>query len=238
MEINLKIESYTVLSILILLSGILREYIFYKLFGISILPFLEPSESILLFFDVILFFSIFLVLNLFIILIFHNKIIIPSFEFKFKESIKNNFVRILKGASFLLICLTLVIINSKIDFFSQRELIYWIVLLFIGFYLNPLLLMLISALSHASKSVKQVLIFLLITINICAFASLSGYNEAKKVRNCYYCGSEFFGEGFTFKSDSLNYYIGKTSNFYFFYESRSNEVMIYPNELITTIKMK
>jgi len=238
MEINLKIESYTVLSILILFSGIFREYVYYKMFGISILPYLEPTEAILLFFDIILYFSIFLIGNLFIVLIFHKKLLAPHLDFTVRESFKRNFGRLLKGLLFVLLSFALIIINSQINYFNHKELIYWLILLFIGFYINPFALMLTSSLPRASKSVKKILILLLITSNICVFASLSGKNEAEKVRNGYYHGSEFYGEKLILRSDSSNYFIGKTRQYYLFFKSKSNEVIIYPKELITEIRMK
>ncbi len=68
-----KIEAYSFIATSILLAGLMRLYIYFKSFGISIIPFIKLEEVTLLVQDNVLYFLIFLLLNMFVILLFYNK---------------------------------------------------------------------------------------------------------------------------------------------------------------------
>lgn len=120
------------------------------------------------------------------------------------------------------------------------EYILWIGLLIIAIYLNPILifefkrLLLLNGIEMNTLSVY----FIIAATNLFVFAGISGFNEVNKVKNHnYYKGTEFILEDANvIISNEQKYYIGKTKQFLFFYDSNKEETEVIPISNIKRMK--
>lgn len=239
--IEYKFETYTIVATTVLLAGIIRLYLFYKSFNISILPFIELEELTVLAFDNFLFFIIFLISNIFI----------ASFFYKKQKSEKNRRVDRLKEYGFfkidkilLLIILVafLYLIQYQLEKVLFYEFILWVVLLIVGIYINPLIYI------ESQKILKKkailinrpTIILILSAVNLFCFAGVSGISEAYKIKTMnYYSGSEFkLSNETSIVSDSQKYYVGKTKGFLFFYQPEEKVTHVIPSSFIEKIEIK
>ena len=238
--IEYKFESYALIGSSILIAGLLRLYLFFKSFNISILPYIELQELTTLALDNILYFSIFIILNL----------IIFSFFYKNNGSNKNRikrlkqfgFFRFDKILLFIIIVPILFLIQYKIDKIYLYEFVLWIILLFIGIYLNPFVYFESQQLLEKKniKINKLTIVFVISALNLCFFAGISGISEANKIKlTNYYYGSKFeLDNGETILSNSENYYIGKSKEYFFFYQPNEEITQIIPVSRIKNIELK
>lgn len=244
MIMNYKFEAYSIVAVIILISGLLRLYIYYKAFNISILPFLEPDEIGTIFFDNLLYFLLFAALNTTIFVLFYSPVqnnIGDLEELPFnKRAKKYGLLKPKKIIAFVLLTSLMFFFYWNSDRIQLYEFLLWIMLVVIALYLNPIVIL------EINRSIKQKgvelnhlsVYFLVAALNLFAFAGLSGYNEANKVKNHeYYSGTEFsIDNGGLFVSDEKNFYIGKTKQFVFFYDKENQETKVVPIGKITTMK--
>lgn len=241
---NYKIEAYSIAAITILMAGLIRLYIYYKGFNISILPFLEPGEITTIFFDNLLYFLGFAVLNVLVISIMYSEVLgqfTTMTETDFLARLCNyGIFKISKLITLIVFSSLLYWIYSKTDNIFLYEFLLWIVLLITAIYINPILIFEFKkVLFNKSIEVNQLSIyFLMAAVNLFAFSGLSGLNEANKVKNHgYYEGTEITIDGYnTFTSSDKKYYIGKTKQFIFFYDSEKKETDVIPISSLKKMK--
>lgn len=239
---NYKLEAYSISGITILLAGLLRLYVYYKGFGILILSFLEPGEIGIIYFDNLLYFLVFVVLNVFVISILYSGVLV-----KIDSFINNKFLtRLTNYGLFKIWKLIVLIILAGLSFIVYKrtsnivfyEYLLWIVLFIISIYINPLIIFEFKkfVLSKSLEINQLSIYFLIAALNLFAFAGFSGLNEANKVKNHkYYLGTEFQIEGSdTFISNETKYFIGKTKQYIFLYDSEKKETDVIP---ISNIKL-
>lgn len=242
--ISYKFEAYAITGIIILISGLLRIYLYYQLFHFSVLPFLDSGEITTLFFDSLLFFLVFLLVNSFVVLMFYRKQFLNN-----DEASKVGIITRIKSYGLFhyskIICVVfcsiiLLIINSQFNKIYFYEFWLWLILLFIAFYFNPFILF--EGKQYFLKIGKQVsrisLIFLLTAINLITISGCFAINEAHKVKSYdYYLNTEFEIIGKPeIKSTKDFYYIGKTRQYVFFYDQSNKESIIIPISNISQFK--
>ncbi|MFD0991002.1 hypothetical protein ACFQ1R_12915 [Mariniflexile jejuense] len=238
--IEYKFESYTIIGTSILVAGLLRLYLFYKCFNISILPFIDLDELTTLVLDNILYFSMLFFLNLIIISLFYKNN--SNKKTRLKRLRECGFFKLNKILLLIIIIPILYLIQANREKVFFYEFIFWVILLFIGIYFNPLIYFESqkTAKNRGLKINKLTIIFILSAINLCFFAGVSGISEAHKIKSRnYYKGSKFSLDNETeIISDSKKYYIGKTKNYFFFYLPKEEITQIIPVSRIKNIELK
>lgn len=242
--IDFKFEAYSIVGIVILIAGILRLYIYYKFFHISIIPFIEPGEILTAFFDNLLYFLCFLGLNIIVLWGFYERkvdtnTILPDTTFCQRlilyEVFRLNKIILLLVLSVALFCVSKCR-NSKYFY----EFYLWILLLIIAIYINPTAIFESENLFLKSNIIinETTVIFLISAINLMVFSSISGYNESFKVkRRNFYIKTEFELENSPkIISTKDYYYIGKTKQFAFFYDRNKQETDVIPVSKFTKMK--
>lgn len=242
--VEYKFEAYSIAGTTIMIAGLLRLYIYYKCFSISILPFLDPGEIITFFFDNLFYFLIFWCLNIIVIWMFYtikdDKSIITTTNSFIKRLGFSGFFKLNKVILFLILSVVLFFISKARDSKSFYELYLWIALLVTAIYINPMVLLgSIHLLLKNNKVVNKMNIILLISaMNLFLFASLSGLNESFKVKNKqFYVGTKFELDNNQEIISTLDYYyIGKTKQFALFYDRVKQETDIIPVSKFTKMK--
>lgn len=238
--IEYKFESYALIGSSIIIAGLLRLYLFFKSFNISILPYIELEELTTFALDNILYFSIFIILNLIIVTFFYTNN--SEYKKRIRRLKEHGFFKFNKILLIIIIIPILFFLQSNLEKVFFYEFILWIILLFVGIYINPFIYF-ESQQTLKKKKLKinkLTLIFIISAINLCFFAGISGVSEAYKVKSLnYYYGSEFkFDDGTKIISNSEKYYIGKTKEFLFFYQPKEELTQIIPMSRIKNIELK
>ena len=241
---NYKFEAYSIAGITILIAGLLRLYVYYKGFKISILPFLEPGEIGIVFFDNLFYFLGFATLNILVIstLYSQGQVEISSLiSTEFLIRLKNyGFFKIHKLIILIALSMIFYLVFKKMSNIFFYEYLLWIGLLIVAIYINPFLIFEFKRLIITkSIEIDQLSIYFLIAaLNLFVFAGFSGLNEANKVKNHnYYVGTEFQIDGSdTFISNETKYYIGKTRQFIFLFDSDKEETVVIPISNIKKMK--
>lgn len=242
--VNYKFEAYSIATIIILIGGLLRLYIYYKSFNVLILPFLDPAEIATIFFDNLLYFLAFTILNVFVLSIIyknHADTSNNSEETSFRKRLKDYGVyRYNKAILFVILAILLYWINIQIDHIYFYEYFLWILLLLVSIYLNPILI-LESKLALKKNNIKVShlsLLFLTGSLNLIIFSAFSGANEAYKAMSLnYYKGTEFeIGCDQKIISNDTTYYIGMTKQFVFFYDSKRKQTEVIPISKVNRMK--
>lgn len=234
MIIENKLELISIVTGLIFFSGISRLYIFYKCFNITILPFIESDEILIITFDSILYFIIISTYLFVIILFFYRKNFFGSTK---TNRLKSYRILNLDKAIFLIVTMVIVILFNR--FFRPNpntfELLMWCGLLIAFLYLVPILFFELSAFLKRKDVEVRNFNLLLITIafiHLIFSVSLS-LNEAYKVNNGkYYEGTLIvFEDGTRMESTSCFTFVGMTKNYLFFYDKVNDQTVIRPNKI-------
>ncbi len=147
-----------------------------------------------------------------------------------------------KLALFVLLTLVMIIISWKRDSKNFYEVYLWMGLLIVAIYINPLAYFESKYfILNGNLPVNKISIaFLISSINLFIFSSVSGLNESFKVkRKNYYKGSEFELDSKQSIISTMDYYyIGKTKQFAFFYDRKNQKTDVIPVSRITKMKFK
>lgn len=241
--VNYKFEVYSIAGLTILIAGLLRLFIYYKSFNISILPFIEPGEVLTIFFDNLLYFTCFWCLNIVMIWIFYNNAdsisILPDKSF-LQRLVLSGFLKWNKIILFFAITVLLFIISKTRNSKNFYEFYLLIGLLVVAIYINPLVLFESKHLLLKSNIVinKMTIIFLISAINLFVFASFSALNESYKVKSKqFYLRTEFEVDNNQKIISTIDYYyIGKTKGYVFFYDRAKQETDVVPVSRFTKMK--
>ena len=236
------ILQYTgLISSFLLLCGVLKFYIYYKKFNISILRFIDLSEILTLFMDNII---------AYLAIIIPTTINLFLFYTKAKNAISDNSISIwqitINQWPLLLLFFTISIIGILGYFFQnkgikRRDLVYLILLALIVMLILPVLF--ISALRILNNQFNVEVAFFYVHLIFLAFLLIvytffTAQNEAYKVKNNgYYNGVKLvFENNFTIESNRQLYFIGMTKNYVFVYEKAGKSCTAYKVSDLRTIK--
>ncbi len=233
-----RILQYTgLISSYIVFCGVLKFYIYYKSFGISILQFVELQEIIILFMDnLIAYLAIILPTTLTLFFLFYNKYTFNSW--RSKELRKTLITLIL----FCILCF----VGGYIYYKNNRGLvaidfILLIILIVICILAIPLAYPWVYRFLNNKIKIKINLpgitsIFLAIILLL--YTISTAINEVFKVKNQkYYSGVEIrMKENKVITSDDSCTFIGNTKNYVFLYYNNSMSCVAYKMSDIESIK--
>lgn len=237
------ILQYTgLLSSFLLLCGVLKFYIYYKKFNVSILRFVELSEILTLFMDNII---------AYLAIIIPTTINLCLFYMKIKNEIADSGISIWKitfGQWPLLIIFFGISIIGIIIFYKKnkgvgfRDLIYLILLALICILVLPALFIytLRTLNSNFHLEVEFIyLYFIFLCLLLLGYTLLTAQNEAHKVKNNgYYDGVKLVFENNTIESNRMIYFIGMTKNYVFVYEKSNASCTVHKVSNLKTIKFQ
>lgn len=221
----------------LILAGFIKVYLYFKYFKVNIIDYVELSEVINLFMDNILAF-----LCLFLYSLINIYLLYPS---NLTEDNPTTTI----GLMFPCICsgylyyIGLIIISvSLLLFYLKRKHIYihefiliilsiWVI---IPFFISKIIM-------HALKTPNSdIITIILVFVSFClmGYIILACYNEIYKVvYKKFYSNYSFkIKENQSQKNIDI-IYIGKTKGFYFFFNTKTKDVTIYPSSEIKEISI-
>jgi hypothetical protein len=231
--IDKKIQLVTIVSGIVFLGGVLRLFIFYKLFDVNILPFLEAGEILVLTFDSIFYFLIVLTALFLVLFLFYQELLLND-----KVSSEPHSYKLLSTRKIAV----LVISMAGLAFFNfwlrsnsnTLDFIFWCFLLLIIFYVVPICFFKVGL--YLSKRGINTSNFSLLTIFsslilLCG-SFLLPINEAHKVKRGFYVDSIIvLTTNEVIKSTSDFTFVGMTKNYLFFFDTTNGKTEIRKNEL-------
>lgn len=229
-------------SAFLILCGVLKLYIYYKQFGISILRFIEIEEIVTLLFDNLLaFISVILPTTLYVYLL-RSDVTVPSVG-SFSDVFSFLYIKWPIVICFLMIGLIGVILfKIKNKGVNNTDLLYLIILVFCCSIFFPILFnffyTLVKENSQSKTFVDGPYLFFVCFI-LLIYSILTALNEHKKVNNGnYFSGTIIFmKEGkVVLESDATVFFIGMTKNYFFIYNKPGKKCIVYKVEDIAQIE--
>ncbi len=231
--------------------GMLKLTIYFKAFNISINDFLEFSEILTSFFDDLLFYSGSLILGIFLNYLTITKSEIDENDklkikiYKEKSIFRRFWLNVKSIFPLLLPFNIFAIVFMIIIYFIKNESIIPIIWYFIGF--NSLLIILFIFFEYKRHYYLLTGIHIDYTyFNIILYSSiftilLIFYTKAEVAQVKYYHKYEnvsFFHDNKEIKSNRIKYYIGKTKNYLFFYDSKAKTTYVFSMQHIDKMSFK
>ena len=238
------ILQYTgLISSFLLLCGVLKFYIYYKRFNISILRFIDLSEILTLFMDNII---------AYLAIIIPTTINLFLFYARAKNEIADSSISVWQITFqqwplilffFCISIIGIVVYYLKNKGVKRRDLKYLILLVLISILTLPILFIFSLRILNNQFNVEIEFIYvylIFISLLLLGYALLTAYNEAHKVKNeGYYDGVKLaFENNLTIESNRQVYFIGMTKNYVFVYEKTSKVCTAYKVDNLRTIKFR
>lgn len=238
------ILQYTgLISSFLLLCGVLKFYLYYKRFNISILRFIDLSEILTLFMDNIIAYLAIIIpitINLFLIYV-KVKSEIPNISNSIWHITFSQWPLIL--FFFFISTIGIIIYFFKSKGVRQRDFKYLILLIVISILTLPFLFIYSLRIMHIYFHIQIEFTYVYLTflsVLLLGYTLLTVQNEIHKVINDgFYDGVKLvFENDFTIESNRLVYFIGMTKNYVFVYEKASNACTAYKVNNLRTIKFR
>jgi hypothetical protein len=218
-DIILKIilENSGLIGIFFLIGGLIKVFVYYKLFGIYIFEFTNINETLVLFVNNLLaYFSVVIFLSIFMILMVH----FPKLPIFISPII------------FTILSVVYMLVRKKIYLyeFLLQNILLWAT--YYGAYLTTIS---VNKNIADQESVKNYfLLFILSTLVL--FSLVNAFNEYYKVKKKkYYAKTKIYLSDTEVISNEFKYYIGKTNNYFFIYDAISSIVEVHPSSAIKKI---
>jgi hypothetical protein len=234
--ISIKFEAYTIFTVVLIFSGLLKLYVYYKIFHISILPFIDISEIFIQSFDNVVVIVLFFAINFYTLFILFDWSKLKQYlnhDLTGKVNLHSAGMR-LKALTITSICLFLMAIIAILlrDSKNSYELILWILFLIWILWLNPKCIIFFYTLLRKLniRPAMNDFFILFFTLNFFILVILLGVNEGYKVKNkSFYAGTIVtFKDGSSEISTKDHYFIGSTKNYCIFYNSLLKSTSISP----------
>lgn len=204
LELLLKIlfDNTTLIAIFFAMGGLVKLFIYYKLFGIYIYGFIDIKEVVTLFINNL--FGYFLVIGVIALALLR----IPFLE---------KFVYVIPIA-FSIFSVIYLIARKKV---LLLEIIVLNFLFWLLFFVIQRLISFANGTSSASESTKNYTLLILLFILI-VYSIANALTEFYKVKmRKYYSGTKIIYKSEEFTSDNNKYYIGKTEKYLFIYDEQA-----------------
>ncbi|RAW01104.1 hypothetical protein [Pseudochryseolinea flava] len=237
-QIEIALDLVSVVSLMIISAGMIKDYLYYKMFGIRIFSFLSIDEIIISFADNLLYYLLILISSAFFLISFiaNSEVLLPSISHLslisrlveyFGENIPALFITIALNAAILLFGY----LRKKIQWF---ETLLNIILSWIAFWLLPIILFEFQISTDISNSGMSNHYIITMAISLALYSIMSAFNEAYKVKHYkHYHGTEVELEDEIITSDDTYYYVGHSKNYIFFFDSELKASEVWP---IATVK--
>lgn len=228
----------------VIFCGVIKFYIYYKLFNISFLAYVELTEILTLFMDNLLAFLIFLVTSLFFasyaLINFYNKIIDIAFLYNcnfWDRCLVYSIVSI----NLLYVIIFSIIFSTIVYLLRKNIFLYEAFVIFIGLIflcsLAPFLFIefLLVAVNFFSFNDS---VFIYVFFIFLIFSVFTAINEYVKIRyKLYFKNVTIYLDTETINCHQNFYYIGKLKSYMFFYDSIKKVCIVIPNSRVTKIIM-
>lgn len=242
---------------LLIFLGFFKLWIYFSFFKINIINYLELTEIIVLFLNDVIILAFLIITSIcFVIYVYLWRGLTFNRE-KYEKRIelfksKNTFYKrlkyyILKKESFFVLMFIFALFILINNIISGADIINitvnivnttFIFLLLINRILDNEL-KLIYFVKHDMPFISHFFTYLNYFLMALTAISFSALLSVNKVKNDYkYYGTEITIKDNIYKSDSTEYYIGKTRNYIFFYNDTSKVVNIFPMEEVSKISLK
>lgn len=215
--IKIIFENYSLIGIFFIIAGLIKIFVYYKLFGIYIFEYLDIKEVITLFFNNLL---------AFFILIF----IFFAIDLGYTYHSEYSYI--------LTLCTTI----GTVIYYVSRNNVYAYEVLAINtliwlFYIFSDKFYKIVIIPESDILKNYVLIGLLFILIFCSLINcISEYHKVKHLN--YYNNILIKFKDFTFNSSNTRFYIGKTDKFIFIYNDVDKSSEVYPVTEILKIIIK
>lgn len=228
-KIEKQLKYIPAISLLILISSLIKNYIYYDYFGININEFTSLSEFTLLFVSEIKFYLIFILsLIIFLPFIFFKNYIQTKFGEKiFSFTLTTSFTSILILSFPIRIIMTIINENDIVVIIEKCQ--DWLILFFIS------ILLLIK---KDTIFIRNLYLFFCF-ISLLIFSITKPYIDIEKVkRNQPNYNVEFISENKNYKTKRNYIYIGKTHEYLFIYNLNNKYTEIFKIQEIKNLKIK
>lgn len=214
---------------LLIFLGVSRLYFYYITFHINIISFLDFGEIITSFLDIT-------IISLFLLSIMFGTLVISSFLIVKGSSKKKNFYNL-----WIILASSVIVpyILLKIDSSGTA-----ITLVFIFFFLFSFLFVRIYTLKDDDERLTSVSKPMLLIVTYIWLGLLFLFFTSKNDANSVIKSKKYFGVVISYKdtttnpliSDSNNYFIGKTSNYIFIYNQKTDRTKAQKMESVESIE--
>ena len=205
------------IGIFFVICGILKVFIYYKLFGIFIFEFFDLKEVVTLFANNLLAY--------FAILIFTSTLFVFNSEL-------TGIHKFIIPAAFTIFSIIYYFLRKNIFIYETilQNLMFWILF----FVLKELL---IKANPYIDNyEIISIYVLSILLISLCIFSIINAFNEFYKVKyKKYYSKTNLEFEKSSFESNDYNYYIGKTDKYIFIYNDAIKSCEVIPTSSLKKI---
>ena len=239
-------ESVAIFSVLIIVFGLVKQYLYYLRFGVPINYFLTISELGIIVSDDLIILCLFFGIIIFgLYLLIDTKVPIETVERENSEreqrlqNLKStNFKAYRKIIRSKIILILALIIGSFILLITSREyglklISISVMVLMVPYFMlifNPTLLFRHLS-SSAAYAYATVMLFIIIYLSFIGI-------QVSNVENGKFVGTIIKTKDSTYLSTKERYFIGKTDKFVFFYDTKQKATTIIPSEKIESIILK
>jgi hypothetical protein len=224
-----------------LFCGVLKFYLFYKGFNISILRFLDLQEILTLFMDNLIAYFFILIPTSICFFLFHKKI-----ENIVNDSSLNVFQILISQWLLLSVFILIAVVGGVFYFFASKgvtvkDLVLILLLILICFMGIPLLYILIKRefeLEFSSVLLIEDIYLLFLGVLLLVYSIWTAINEVHKVKegNYYYGVEIIFKDDRTITSNKTRYFIGMTKNYFFVYDYSAKSSKVYKTDDLRSIE--
>lgn len=247
MEFKDFIKNTSLITGILIYLGFFELWIYYKIFNLNIIYYIDFSEIIVSFLGdilILILISIGLIYSYYMFNIkFNLQEELKNIEEKSKIKYSKRLVKILKGYSGTFI--GIFIIGIMIFFLFKTNVLKWIGvviilqnILYIPFDIIIQEIRIAYYNKHKELASTNIFVYIFEFIAILLMLSFFTLNEAQSVKNYYYYGTEVTINSNVMKSDSIEYFIGKTRNYIFFYNDTAKVARIFPMDDVKEIRLK
>ena len=242
-KIEATFELLPFLGIIIVAAGIIKQYLYYKVFKIRVLSFLTIDEVLISFADNLLAYFIILLLSMLTMLSFINNTGVPDdgtiqatwpIINRLWHYIRENWTIL----AFIVVCNIAMVVFGKLRANIYRHEIWLsVAFLWLMMFVLPIIFFEIQELFGIKLQHHSALYLILIIFSLLMYSAAAAYNEAYKVKSLkYFSGSEFETDQEEIISDESFYYVGQSKKFIFFFDALQSRAEIFPIEKIQAFK--
>lgn len=226
------------LSVSLIIAGFLKVYLYFKYFSVNIIDYIELSEVVNLFMDNIIgFFSLFLYSLINSYLLYPSTLNdkeLPTTAGLMFPSFCSNYTYY-GGLIIISILLLLFFLKRARIYLHEFILILLSIWIIIPFFISKI----IRATLKISNSEIVTYLLVFVSIGLIIYVILACYNEIfKVVYKKFYSNYSFKLKANQGPEDINKAYIGKTKGYFFFHDSETKDITIFPSSEIAEITVK
>lgn len=210
---------------LIILLGLLRQMIYYSYYHVEIQNYIGVSELLLAWMDEAWLF-VFFVFNTTMLFIFFSNQKYPKGKYA-TVKLKNMENRMIKISSIATFLLTIILCFFSLYYFAAGIITFF----FLPFYSLAKRILKFYPVSLKAFQFIYFSIGVFVTFTLLTAGSIHGVNKGA------YTGTKIYTKDSTYVSDSIHFYIGKTTNYYFIYNKDKKSTLVLPEREVSKFEL-